>query len=198
MEVSHNTFETEVDFVLPEIPSATSVSQQQQAQLNNLRKIANESKLPASINLIALRESLLSEAPFVTKGNKAFWRRMIDDACFQSILAASFRVILNSISDIGCVNITKLFDVESDSVEPFISTMAVNISNIIFANKLRERDIFFSKLPEILTFMVIEALHTSTPKHYRVYNSARFREILLDWSSEIVGGIRLSRCRLAD
>lgn len=149
-------------------------------------------RLPSSVNFIALRESLLSEAPFVTKSNKTFWRKMVDNYHYQNVLASAFRHVLNCISDIGSVNIDKLLHMDDS---PFTQIMATNVAEMIFSLKMRDRDLFFEKLPEITSFMIIEALHTSTPKHYRVYNSVRFREILLDWGSELIGGIRLSNPR---
>ena len=179
------TFPTEVDF-------ETSLNDRNH-QLEELRKAAAiDLRLPSSVNFIALRESLLSEAPFVTRSNKAFWRKMIDDFHYQNILAASFRHVLGCISDIGNVNIDKLLDMDNSNST---STLSVNLAELFFTMKLHDRDLFFAKLPEMTAFMIIEALHTSTPKHYRVYNSIRFREILLDWSSELLSGIRLSHCR---
>jgi hypothetical protein len=180
---------TEVDF--DSINDKTGVNTEMMEEFQK-SAAAVDFRLPSSVNFIALRESLLSEAPFVTKSNKTFWRKMVDNYHYQNVLAGAFRHVLGCISDIGNVNIDKLLAM-SDS--PFTKVMATNVSEMIFSLKLRDRDQFFEKLPEITTFMIIEALHTSTPKHYRVYNSVRFREILLDWGSELIGGIRLSNCR---
>lgn len=180
---------TEVDFDTTNDKTGISTELLEEFQKS---AAAIDFRLPSSVNFIALRESLLSEAPFVTKSNKTFWRKMVDNYHYQNVLASAFRHVLRCISDIGNVNIDKLL---SMSESPFTRVMATNVSEMIFSLKVRDRDQFFEKLPEITAFMVIEALHTSTPKHYRVYNSVRFREILLDWGSELIGGIRLSNCR---
>lgn len=185
------TFTTEVDFdVNATTTTAPTNDVTSSSQFESFRRVtSNDVRLPPSVNAIALRESLLSEAPFVTKTNKAFWRRMIDDARYQHVLSAVFRFVLAAISDIGSINLDKLAVTKDD---PFVEMMSTNMSEMIFFMKLRDRDLFFAKLPEITSFMVIEALHTCMPKHYRVYNSVRFREILLDWTSEMIGGIRIT------
>ena len=178
------TFPTEVEF---------DATQDKTAQLEEFKKAASvDYRLPSSVNYIALRESLLSEAPFVTKTNKLFWRKMVDDSHYQNVLAASYRHVLGCISDIGNVNVDRLLDMD---LSHYTEVMSTNIAEMIFTVKMHDRDLFFAKLPEITSFMIIEALHTSTPKHYRVYNSVRFREILLDWTSELLMGIRLSNCK---
>jgi hypothetical protein len=55
---------------------------------------------------------------------------------------------------------------------------------------------FFTKLPELLTYMIINTLQTTAPKHNRVYNSFKFRDIILDWTSELVSGIRPCNAKL--
>ena len=44
--------------------------------------------------------------------------------------------------------------------------------------------------------MIINTLQTTAPKHNRVYNSYRFRDIVLDWTSELVSGIRPCNAKL--
>ena len=204
MDSKDVTFATGIDFDITEQSITTNNNNtnntntnqnniQNLIQFDEIKKVSTQDyRLPSSVNFIALRESLLSESPFVSKSNKIFWRRMVDDYHYQNLLSSSFRHVITCISDIGCVNIDKLLDMSSS---PFTSIMATNISEMIFSMKLRDRDVFFAKLPEITTFMIIEALHTSTPKHYRVYNSIKFREILLDWNSELLSGIRLSNVK---
>ena len=55
---------------------------------------------------------------------------------------------------------------------------------------------FLCLLPSFLILQVINCLSSSHPKHNRLYNSFTFREILLDYFSELFTGIRLSNCRL--
>ena len=72
--------------------------------------------------------------------------------------------------------------------------MSGNLAEMYYTMKLRERDIFFSHFAEVLGFMLFNALHTSYPKHHRLFDSMKFREILLDWCSEVFGGFRYSNC----
>lgn len=154
--------------------------------------LADEIKLPASINSVSLRESFLSEAPFVTSSNRTFWRRMVDQESFRNILAASYYIVSDCISDSGIVNLDKLLNFTDT---PYSNQMSVNLADMYFSSKLRSYDQFFLHVPEILSFMLICAIRTSTPKHHRLCQAAKFREILLDWCSEIIGGIRFTNCK---
>ena len=149
-------------------------------------------RLPASVNLIALRESFLSEAPFVSSSNRMFWRRMVDGRCFQQLVSASYHIILDCVADNSAVDIKKLNNITNS---PLINKMASNLAEMYYVIKLRERELLFLRLPEVLAFMVVSAMRTSNPKHYRLCQSARFREILLDWYCELLGGLRFSNCR---
>jgi hypothetical protein len=151
-------------------------------------------KLPASVNLVALRESFLSEAPFISNSNRTFWRRMVDNRNFQMLLSASYYIIADCVSETSVVNVEKLQDIDSTST-PLIKMMATNISEMYFSIKLRDRELLFARLPEVLSFMALTALRTSMPKHHRLCLSARFREILIDWYCEVVGGLRFTNCR---
>jgi hypothetical protein len=147
---------------------------------------------PPSVNLVALRESFLSEAPFVSSSNRMFWRRMVDGKCFQQLLWSSFSIISDCVAENSAVDIEKLNNV-SDT--PLVGKMSSNLAEMYYVIKLRERELFFLRLPEVLSFMVVSAMRTSIPKHHRLCQSTRFREILLDWYCEMLGGLRFSNCR---
>ena len=151
-------------------------------------------RLPSSVNLVALRESFLSEAPFISNSNRTFWRRMVDNGNFQILLAASYYIIADCVSDNSVVDVEKLQDIDIEST-PLIKTMATNISEMYYTIKLRERELLFAKLPEVLSFMALTALRTAIPKHHRLCLSAKFREMLIDWYCEVIGGLRFTNCR---
>ena len=155
---------------------------------------SSRARLPSSVNLVALRESFLSEAPFISNANRTFWRRMVDNSNFQILLSSSYYIIADCVSDTSVVNVEKLQDIDVANT-PLIQTMATNISEMYYTIKLRERELLFAKLPEVLSFMALTALRTSMPKHHRLCLSAKFREILIDWYCEVVGGLRFTNCR---
>lgn len=144
-------------------------------------------KLPSTVNVVALRETLLSEAPFITRGNKSFWRRMMDNKNYTTLLSAGYTFLSHCIEENGTVNVDRLRDIKQS---PYIFMIAANVTEIIYNSKTLDRDIFFSKLPEIVTFQLISALHTTTPRHHRLYNSKKFRAVILDWCTELFIGIR--------
>lgn len=153
----------------------------------NTRK---EVRLPPNVNIIALRETFLSEAPFVCRSNTTFWRKMIDSKEFVGMFTSSFNIVHSSIvPENGCVNVDALNNIKDS---PLIKLMSTNLASMFLMIKRKDHDIFFNRLPDLLFFMIINSLQTSMPKHARVYNSVRFREILLDWINELVGGIRLT------
>lgn len=168
---SNETFQTAIDF--DDGPYASTE--------------ASSIRLPASVNLITLRETLLSNAPFVTRANRNFWRKWFNTKQFSQILASSYYLVEGSITDNGGINVDILHAARDSS---YIRALASNFSEMFFMNRLFDRDIFFSKLPEIMCYMIVCALQTAVPKFYRLYNSVKFREIILDWALELTGGIR--------
>jgi hypothetical protein len=162
---------------------------EKQGQIEDLNT-ANLYSIPRSVNYIALRESLLSEAPFVKKGSKGMWRRMIDSKSFSNMLGCVYSMLNRSISDGGSLNVDRLRDLENAE----LPVMGKNFSDMFYTFSRLERDAYMPKLPEVMTYMVVNCLHNGEPKHYRMYNSVRFREILLDHLSELYGGIRLTDC----
>jgi len=51
---------------------------------------------------------------------------------------------------------------------------------------------YFIRLPEILCFMTVNSMQSCIPRLNRIFNSVRFREILLDWMVEILGGVKVN------
>lgn len=150
-------------------------------------------RLPNGYDVVAIRETLLSEAPFVSRGSRAFWRRMMDTPEFVGTITNMYHHILGVISDSGVVHMDKLDDINDSSL---IETMSNHFANIYFGLSQHERDIFLPKLPELLIFMVINALQAALPKHQRLYMSVKFREILLDWTGELFNGMRGSSSKV--
>ena len=138
-------------------------------------------------NLVALRETFLSEAPFVNRSNKLFWNKWIECNEFVSMMSSAFQFVQNCISESGSVSLDKLNDITHS---PSISAMSNNLADMFFLQNPRARDMFFNRLPEILCFMVLTALQISNPKNHRLFNSSRFRELLLDLFNELLCGMR--------
>jgi hypothetical protein len=155
----------------------------------------DELKLPSTISIITLTETLLAHAPFITRTNRQFWRRWLLKKQFQQFLISAFYSIAECIAKDGGLNAAGLYDLGNSD---FLKTMANNFTQLFYIEMpggVADRDAFFSKLPEILVFGVINALTLSSPKHSKIYNSIKFRELILDWSSELIGGIRPSFCK---
>lgn len=151
-------------------------------------------KLPESVNYVALRETCLSEAPFVNKTNRLFWKKWMDSSQYITILAASLKLVSSCINDLGSVNTWTLYDVAGN---PIMEQMSVCIAEMLVMDRSRfshSHDILFRRLPELLCYMIVGSLHASAGKHGRLYNSIRFREVMLDWLSELIGGIRITNC----
>jgi hypothetical protein len=179
-DINGGTFKTEVS-----IP--TSIK-----RIEPLGDLYEDVRLPSSINSIALRESFLSEAPFVTTSNRTFWRNMIDQQSFRNILAAAYYILADCVSDAGVVNVDKLSNFRES---PYSRQMSVNLADMYFSPKLIPYQHFFLRIPEILAFMLVCSLRTSIPKHHRLCQAGKFREILLDWCCEVVGGIRFTNSK---
>lgn len=150
-------------------------------------------RLPAAINGIALRESFLSEAPFIVASNRPFWRKMIDNSNFQNILCYTYYFLSTCISDTSVVDVKKLSEINDTDL---IKQIPANLAELYLTIPLKERDAFLPRFPEVLSYLLINAMRTTTPKHYRLMGMAQFREILLDWATELICGLRLSNCRL--
>lgn len=153
---------------------------------------SNDVRLPQTCNFIALRETLLSEAPFISRSSRLFWRKMLDEPQFKTLMAASYHVVSQCVADNGCVNVDRLSDMNASE---YTSIMGKSLSEMIFNIRRQDRDILFHRLPELLVFMCVNALHTVTPKHHRVYNSFKFRDLILDWTTELISGIRPTNTR---
>jgi hypothetical protein len=149
-------------------------------------------KLPITINIVAVRETLFADAPFISKNNKAFWRRMVDSKQFMQILSASYNFLSQCVSDSGAVLVDRLNNVQQS---PLVGLIATSLTDIFYSFKRLDRDILLSRLPEVVHFMVLQALQTALPRHHRLYSSVRFREIMLDWCTELIWGMRTTNCR---
>ena len=169
----------------PAAPADTAARTQGDVKKPSLR-------LPHGYNVVAVRETLLSEAPFVTRGNKAFWRRMMDNDQFVTMFSAGFHHCLECVSDHGKVLTEKLCDLDNSEM---MDLMGHNLAEIYFGYSRGERDVFLPKLPELLCFMIVNALQAASPKNQRIFNSFKFRELLLDWATELVGGLRIVSTR---
>ena len=151
-----------------------------------------EVKLPITINIVAVRETLFADAPFISKNNKAFWRRMVDSKQFSLILAASYNFLAGCLTDSGAVLLDKLNSIQQS---PLVGMISSSLTDIFYSFKRLDRDILLSRLPEVVHFMVLQSLQTALPRHHRLYGSIRFREIMLDWSTELIWGLRVTNCR---
>lgn len=171
-------------------PSRTELDDDEESQpYSSFDGVSNVLRFPSSVNIVTLRETLISSAPFITRSNRSFWRKWLDTKQFIQVAAGSYQVVASSFQENGTVNGDILFNVCNN---PLVDIMASNFAELFFMNRLYDRDILFKRLPEILSYMIINALNMSIHKFHRVYNSTRFRELLLDWSSELVGGIKFS------
>lgn len=150
-------------------------------------------KLPHTVSHIALRESFLSEAPFVVTANRSFWRKMIDNVNFQDMLCYTYYFLVSCISDTAVVDLEKLAAAKEAS---YIKDITKSLAQLYLTIPRKERDMFFPKCPEILAYLLINAMRTAAPKHHRLMGMCQFREILLDWATELIGGLRLTNCRL--
>ncbi|RYH05093.1 hypothetical protein EON65_45675 [archaeon] len=154
-------------------------------------------KLPPVVNFVALRETFLSEAPFVKRTNRSFWKKWIDSKQYTQSFAVLLRFITNCINDNGAINVGRLYDVEDNIL---IDKLSSNVAEMLtlerdYLRPSAAHDILFSRLPEVLAYMIINSLLSTLPKLARVYYSGQFRELLLDWLSELIGGVRLTHPR---
>jgi hypothetical protein len=183
MAEASGTFKTEVDFRdrdrTGEGVSAAGGASRSYTNANNNK--------PVIANIVALRETFLSEAPFVNRSNKIFWSKWIECKEYVAMLSSAILFVQQCISEGGTVNLDKLNDITNSSQ---IADMSSNLADMFFLQNPRERDVFFNRLPEVLCFMIIHSLHIWNGRNYRVYNSVRFRELLLDFLNELICGLR--------
>lgn len=59
---------------------------------------------------------------------------------------------------------------------------------------IHERDNFFRKMPEVLCYLIINALQFAQTKHHRIFSSNKFREIILDFLLELITGFMIYNC----
>jgi hypothetical protein len=56
---------------------------------------------PAPLNVIALRETFLAEAPFINLSNRLFWRKWIDSKEYVEILTSSYKFVQSCVTETG-------------------------------------------------------------------------------------------------
>ena len=179
-----NTFhQTQVDFTEEE-----NLELQVEQALNS--KVL---RFPNGYDVVAVRETLLGEAGFVTQSTRGFWRRLMDTEEFVGCVRNMYHHLLGCFSESGVLYMENLADIHESHL---IEDMSNHFANIYFGISRSERDIFLPKLPELLLFMVVNALQAALPKHQRIYMSCKFREILLDWCGELFCGMRASNSRV--
>ena len=93
-------------------------------------------KMPPTINLVGLRESFLSDAPFVNKYNTSFWRRMLDSRNFQNVLASTFHIVSQCISDHGILDVDKLCKIEQS---PAMALTSSNLAEMFYFYSVKEK-----------------------------------------------------------
>ena len=96
----------------------------------------NIMKMPQSVNLVGLRESFLSDAPFVNKHNTSFWRRMLDSRNFQSVLSSTFHIVSECISDSGILDVDKLCKIEPS---PALDLTSSNLAEMFYFYSAKEK-----------------------------------------------------------
>ena len=291
------TFKTGIDFVIPERSISTASSNQPPrsggsrpskpttpgAGLGAIESVFKNGdiSLPTGVNFVALRETFLSEAPFVNRGNRKFWKKWIDSRQFNNVFAGSMRMMTECIIDNGTIDAKKLFVLPSrlslmamstrfdndpvlanahtasssshhigsnpasrpfspaqtnlselmntrgfGDADPYAFTavskhhlatngeelakfqsmllekISLNIAEMMMMGRdvghgrSRAHDVLFSRLPELLCFMIVNACIYALPKLTRLFNAVRFREMVLDWLNEMIGGIRITNCQL--
>lgn len=158
----------------------------------------NEIRLPPEVNFVALRETFLSEAPFIKRTNRNFWKKWIDSKQYYNILASSLFIVADSIADNGNILMRRLYELKEDN--PLLLKLAKNISEMMIMDRTngsgtRSHDSFFARLPELLCYMITNSLLSMAPKSSRVFYSVKFRELLVDWLSELVYGIRITNSK---
>ena len=168
-----STFKTSIDIVAdyPErdrLPHRSGNKEVDSFEIPTITNEYDELNLPGTISIITLTETLLAHAPFITRTNRQFWRRWLVKKQFQQFLISAFYSIAECISKDGGLNVAGLYDLSNSD---FLKTMANNFTQLFYIEMpggVADRDAFFSKLPEILVFGVINALTLSIPKHNKV------------------------------
>ena len=117
----------------------------------------------------------------------------MDSPQFEAMLTCYYHHIIGCISDTGIVHEEKMVDIHES---PLVESISNNFADVFFGASRHERDLFIPKLPELLCYMAINALQAAQPKHQRLYTSIQFREILIDWGSEMFAGVRQSHTKV--
>jgi len=152
-------------------------------------------RLPDVVNFVALRETCLSEAPFVNRSNRKFWKKWMDSSQYVTMLCATLKILNDCVGDNGNVDAEGMYAIQGN---PLMEQVSMCIAEMLVMERKRfsrSHDMLFIKLPELLCYMLVNSLHSCNPRQSRVFNSVKFRELLLDWLSELIGGIRMTNCQ---
>lgn len=295
------TFQTGIDFAPPSSSSglrrsSSHASQHPQRSLDGT--IAFETvftrdgdiAMPNGVNFVALRETFLSEAPFIKRANRQFWKKWIDSRQFGNVFAGSLRLVTESVLDNGSIDAKKLFvlpsklsqmamqtrflDLDAEmaaqhakrphsqshsnlhththshtethprphsshtpsphallnthkfgEADPYgftstskhhvagtgddlaryqarlLEKISLNVAEMMMIDRhggatSRSHDLLLNRLPELLCFMIVNACVYALPKLTRVFNAIRFRELVMDFLNELLGGIRITNCQM--
>lgn len=181
-----NEFNTRQDTFYTSIDSYTAHDIEEAEQL----------RLPEVVNFVAIRESCLSEAPFVSKANRKIWKKCVDSSAYVTIFASTLKILMECISESGSVNQAILYD--TTGYRLLYEKMSVCMSEMLVTEKKsspRQLDNLVRRLPELLCYMIVNSLHSCLPRQGRVFNIGKFRELLLDWLTELICGLRLTNPR---
>jgi hypothetical protein len=233
--------------------------------------------LPNGVNFVALRETFLSEAPFVKRSNRQFWKKCIDSRQFGNLFGGTMRLVTECVLDNGTVDAKKLFiqpsklsnlamktrhEVDAAKAMPqssssslvasrsandllrqsnhrdpdaflhtrslgeadpygftttsrhhvastggdlaeyqmrLLETISLNLAEMLLMDRTghssTSHDILFTRLPELLCFMIVNACIYALPKLTRLFYAIRFRELVMDYLNELIGGLRLTNCQ---
>jgi hypothetical protein len=66
-------------------------------------------RLPDVVNFVALRETCLSEAPFVSRSSRRFWKKWMDSSHYITILCSTLKILSGTINDVGSVDARALY-----------------------------------------------------------------------------------------
>ena len=93
-------------------------------------------KLPASINYISLRESFISDAPFVKRANASFWRKFLDSENFKAILSSNYHHVVSCIAENGMFDLENLYRFNGNEATKLMSE---SFAEMYFNFSLKER-----------------------------------------------------------
>ena len=99
-------------------------------------RMMEQFKLPASINYISLRETFISDAPFVKRTNASFWRKFLDSENFRAILSSNYHHIVGCIAESGMFDLESLYRFEGNQA---VKLMSESYTEMYFNFSIKER-----------------------------------------------------------